>query len=398
MLTLATLLMFSAAPPTDKLDALDFDQGAMLTEEAPSWSTGVGAWTPWRLSDGSPMGWCSPDGQLGPAAFVWQLDGAWNLETLVVDDSAVEESGYPGISAKSVELLVAPASGAFKSLGTFALPQGKKKSFPLPKGTTAERVKLIIKGNWGHEKFIELGEVDLLGTRVTPPVLARFEGVYQTNYGPMRLAQDGDQVYGCYDWGSNGGFLWGTATGRVVKTLWYEPGETSDDDKEGTATFAVLGRELWGVYFSKEGEIGGEWTSTDSASVDPPKCTPRKKGQLGQRLAQKGRLALYGIRFDTNSDVPRPESEATLTELLGVLKDDPSLTLVVEGHTDSTNTDAYNLDLSARRAKSVVGWLVNHGVKAERLTPKGFGKTRPVADNATAQGRALNRRVEVAKP
>lgn len=398
MLTLATLLALCAAPPPiDKLDALDFENGAMLVEEAPSWNTGVGAWTPWRLSDGSPMGWCSPESQLGAAAFVWQLDGAWAVDTLVVDDSEVEEVGYPGISAKSVELLVAPASGAFKSLGTFALPQGKKKSFPLPKGTTAERVKLIIKGNWGNAQFTELGEIDLLGTRAAPAVLGKFEGVYSTSFGPMRFAQDGDQVYGCYDWGT-GGYLWGTATGRVVKTIWYEPGETAADDVEGTATFAVLGRELWGVYFSKEGEIGGIWKSEDSATVEPPKCTPRKKGQLAQRLKQKGRLALYGIRFDTNSDVPRPESEATLNELLAALKEEPSLSLVIEGHTDSTNTDAYNMDLSSRRAKAVVGWLVNHGVKAERLTPKGFGKTRPVADNATAQGRALNRRVEVAKP
>lgn len=63
--------------------------------------------------------------------------------------------------------------------------------------------------------------------------------------------------------------------------------------------------------------------------------------------------------------------------------------------TDATNTDAYNLDLSNRRAAAVVKWLTEHGVKATQLSAKGFGKTSPVADNATAQGRALNRRVEV---
>lgn len=60
------------------------------------------------------------------------------------------------------------------------------------------------------------------------------------------------------------------------------------------------------------------------------------------------------------------------------------------------NTDEYNLDLSKRRAQSVVSWLVGHGIAANRLTAQGFGKNNPVADNVTAQGRALNRRVEIA--
>jgi outer membrane protein OmpA-like peptidoglycan-associated protein len=69
----------------------------------------------------------------------------------------------------------------------------------------------------------------------------------------------------------------------------------------------------------------------------------------------------------------------------------------VEGHTDATNTDAYNIDLSARRAGSVVAALVKLGVEPARLQSKGFGRAKPVADNATAQGRALNRRVEISR-
>jgi outer membrane protein OmpA-like peptidoglycan-associated protein len=77
------------------------------------------------------------------------------------------------------------------------------------------------------------------------------------------------------------------------------------------------------------------------------------------------------------------------------MKEDPSVRLLIEGHTDSTNTDAFNLDLSQRRSKAVVDWLTKHGVDPKRLEAKGFGRARPVADNASAQGRALNRRVEV---
>ena len=131
------------------------------------------------------------------------------------------------------------------------------------------------------------------------------------------------------------------------------------------------------------------------SEAEGPKCTPRKKGQLEASLKLRKRAVHYGIRFDSNADVPRPESAATLDDLAALLGKETALRLLVEGHTDATNTDAYNLDLSERRARNVVAALVKRGVEAGRLQAKGFGRARPVADNATAQGRALNRRVEV---
>jgi outer membrane protein OmpA-like peptidoglycan-associated protein len=84
-----------------------------------------------------------------------------------------------------------------------------------------------------------------------------------------------------------------------------------------------------------------------------------------------------------------------LEEVLAVMKDKPGMKLRVEGYTDSTNTDAYNLDLSKRRAAAVVAWLAGKGIAVGRLSAEGFGKAKPVADNTTPQGRALNRRVEI---
>jgi OOP family OmpA-OmpF porin len=114
-----------------------------------------------------------------------------------------------------------------------------------------------------------------------------------------------------------------------------------------------------------------------------------------QTIRKQKRLVLYGIRFDSNADVPRPESDPTIAEVAATLKQDAKLRLLVEGHTDSTSADAYNLDLSQCRAQKVVAALVKRGVNTGRLQAKGFGRTKPVADNASAQGRALNRRVEV---
>ena len=74
----------------------------------------------------------------------------------------------------------------------------------------------------------------------------------------------------------------------------------------------------------------------------------------------------------------------------------PTLAAAIAGHTDADGSDSHNQDLSERRAKSVVAWLVAHGIEASRLTPVGRGESEPIADNDTSAGRALNRRVEVA--
>lgn len=91
----------------------------------------------------------------------------------------------------------------------------------------------------------------------------------------------------------------------------------------------------------------------------------------------------------TNEMIP------SLEQALMILKQRPELEIMVEGHTDSIGTEVYNQGLSERRAKSVVDWLVKNGVDSQRIESKGYGKTRPKYDNATAEGRFLNRRVEI---
>lgn len=118
-------------------------------------------------------------------------------------------------------------------------------------------------------------------------------------------------------------------------------------------------------------------------------------GSLAERLGRERKVDLYGIYFDTAKAELRPESEATLRQVLGVLEADAGLRLVIAGHTDSEGEAGYNQGLSERRARSVVAWLAGQGIDAARLAAEGLGETRPVADNATDAGRALNRRVEV---
>jgi outer membrane protein OmpA-like peptidoglycan-associated protein len=117
---------------------------------------------------------------------------------------------------------------------------------------------------------------------------------------------------------------------------------------------------------------------------------------LYDRLERDGRVATQGILFATNSDRIRPESTPTLDEIGEMLVEHPELRLGIEGHTDAEGADDYNQDLSERRAAAVKRHLVEaHGIEEERLETAGFGETRPVEDNATAEGRQQNRRVEL---
>jgi outer membrane protein OmpA-like peptidoglycan-associated protein len=117
--------------------------------------------------------------------------------------------------------------------------------------------------------------------------------------------------------------------------------------------------------------------------------------ELQRQIARNGSVALYGIHFDTASATLRPDSRASLETVLALLNASHGSRWIIAGHTDNQGGAAYNLDLSNARAKSVVGWLTAHGIAAHRLQAQGFGMTRPVADNGSANGRALNRRVEI---
>lgn len=101
------------------------------------------------------------------------------------------------------------------------------------------------------------------------------------------------------------------------------------------------------------------------------------------------------VLFDFDSDVVRPDAAGALAEVVGVIQAYASRPVRIEGHTDSIASEAYNQDLSERRAKAVRNWLEAHGVTSQRLSTRGYGETKPVADNGTAAGRQRNRRVEI---
>ena len=114
-----------------------------------------------------------------------------------------------------------------------------------------------------------------------------------------------------------------------------------------------------------------------------PECPVRRK------------LVLRNVYFDFDKAEVRPDAVPILKEAADILKDeDGEFTLVLEGHTDSMGSDSYNQELSEKRSAAVRDFLVGEGVPAARIRSVGFGESRPAADNSTAAGRAMNRRVE----
>lgn len=118
--------------------------------------------------------------------------------------------------------------------------------------------------------------------------------------------------------------------------------------------------------------------------------------ELQRALEQQGRVALYGLYFDTNKAGMRADSQPQLAEIARLLQAQGQLQVLVVGHSDAQGTLEYNRDLSQRRAQSIVEALAGqHGIARQRLTALGVGMAAPVASNRDEAGRALNRRVEL---
>ena len=114
-------------------------------------------------------------------------------------------------------------------------------------------------------------------------------------------------------------------------------------------------------------------------------------------LDADGRVQLYGILFDVDKATLKDESVKQLQHVVTLMKDNPELTLEVQGHTDDQGSDDYNLKLSQSRAETVATYLGLFGIDSSRLAPRGYGESKPVEPNTTEEGRAKNRRVELVK-
>lgn len=149
------------------------------------------------------------------------------------------------------------------------------------------------------------------------------------------------------------------------------------------AHYGAQGRDLWAVLRHAPGEA---MLQVGDAGLS----------DLAQALQHDCRVTLLGVLFDFDQATLKPESDAVLARARAAIASKPAQALEVQGHTDAVGNDAYNQKLSQARAQSVVAWLTAQGIPATQLTARGYGKTQPVASNDTDEGRARNRRVDLA--
>ena len=164
-----------------------------------------------------------------------------------------------------------------------------------------------------------------------------------------------------------------------------EKGVASDDPKKN------------GCPPPKDTDGDGIIDPEDACPNDPgPRSDDPKKNGCPPARIEKGQIRiLEQVQFKTGSDVILPASDGILEAVRKIMSDHAEITRVsVEGHTDNRGAAAYNKKLSARRASSVMRWLVQHGIDTKRLQSAGYGFERPIDSNDTEEGRQNNRRVE----
>ncbi len=170
----------------------------------------------------------------------------------------------------------------------------------------------------------------------------------------------------------------------LEKGGWEIVSESIGGDASLYAHYAKNGRNIWAYLHNDDGYVVNV---ADVGAVD-----------LSTGLKKSCHVALTGVLFDFNKSTLQPASDPVLQKVADLLSKDPALKVEVQGHTDNVGGDAYNETLSEARARAVMDWLIKHSVPAGRLTAQGYGKTSPVADNGSDEGRAKNRRVEIANP
>jgi OOP family OmpA-OmpF porin len=169
----------------------------------------------------------------------------------------------------------------------------------------------------------------------------------------------------------------------------YEGGDGGTDSE--TAGAAAAGGVGGGIL----GTILGHLICDPVETPPPPPPPPPPVAKPAPPAPGTKITEIKGPHFDFNKSTIKPEGQRRLDDVVRLMRDNPTMKVEAVGHTDSVGSDAYNLKLGERRARSVASYLTEQGVSSSRIDIRSEGKARPVASNATAEGRAENRRVEI---
>ena len=411
MWSLVLIVVLASAPlqAGEDEDLLDLDSGGLVLSATTQYG---GRWNAQALVDGSNLtGWSSAKGYPYPNEFLIELPGKCVLASFVVDNTGAEESNFPGISARHFSLY-GSATSKYELVDLLLSGQaekGKRKVFTIGNPTEVHWLKLVILSNWGNPSHTQLMELEGYGEILdAPPQKKPIQGIYSSNYGLMRLEQNGTYVVGCYE--ADNGLLSGRTNGRLLKFRWWE------DGPNGGTAFMVLstdGDHLNGLWYER-GLMKGSWYGSRVTDRQGPNCevpvldalfksiygsdlsVPMEEIGREESPEEQGAPAILPeIYFASDSAEITPEAEKRLEKCWAVIQSHPYEKIVIKGHTDSTHSQEYNMELSLRRAQAVADWLIEQGLDANQVEIKPYGESQPVADNSTMEGRALNRRVEI---
>jgi outer membrane protein OmpA-like peptidoglycan-associated protein len=194
-----------------------------------------------------------------------------------------------------------------------------------------------------------------------------------------------------WSWCAVGGGLLGAAIGGTaggMLTAEYEGGDGGTDSEiAGIAAAGGVGGAILGTL------LGHLICDPVEAAPPPPPPPPVAKPAPpapGTKITE-----IRGPQFDFNKAQIKPEGKRRLDDVVRLMRDNPNLRIVAVGHTDSVGNDAYNMKLGEKRARAVADYLTAEGASPSRIDVRSEGESRPVASNATAEGRAENRRVEI---
>jgi outer membrane protein OmpA-like peptidoglycan-associated protein len=381
-----------AVTPSENLAGLA--AGAVVVVRPTAADANGEAW--FLLDEDLRTSWTSLDGKhLDPT--VIELPDRSVIRSVQFDTGLVETDGRLA-KRMLVEMSDTSATDGFKPIADVTLSAAMKdaQTFKTTAEVPGRWIRLSAKSMHAPDHTItQLMEFRAFGERLTHNAAPPVTGTYVIEGGPlMHIKEEGTRVTGCFE-GDGGGPIEGGLEGRTLRFNW----KLGTDEGPAIGVFGA-GAQFVGFWKMNGAEPNAVITPVDvkKKTAAPGDCPNwHAADPLGAELKKTGRLRLYGINFDSDSDVIRPESKGTLDQITATLKKDPSLRITIEGHTDSTSTPQHNQELSEKRAIAVKTYLVAAGIETGRLTTAGLGATKPVATNDSAIGRAENRRVELVR-
>lgn len=343
-----------------------------------------------------------------PHGFVVELPALTTFQSFGVPE--ITESGIlKGKHVKTVEITASPEGpdAGFALLAKFEIETGKKaaQEWPVsaPRAVRWLKIQFLDRATPQAKDTDSVYFSELMGFGTQEPVEPRpdaYTGVWNLRRGwdkspnLIELRQSGSQITGCQVLGGQQGTISGDVHEGIARLIITT---TQGGRKVSIPSLALVtsNGDLHGVSSLYAGLSPFSGTPAPKGTTTPCSQLPEPPNPVSAALEAGLTAILYGIHFDVDSDVLRPDAKPALEQILAALEKHAAFSVIIEGHTDSDGSDAHNLDLSRRRAQSVVAWLTERKIAPARLTARGKGETEPIADNDSSVGRALNRRVEV---